>query len=400
MESPLIQKSKAYAEEVLKQLPSTYVYHNLKHTQEVATAAEEIGTACELSEDDLETVIVAAWLHDIGYKQSCDQHELHSAQTAEQLLKEWNASEHKIQKVVKVIHATQMPQKPTDLLEEVICDADMYHLSNGNFEENSNTLRQEFTVTKNMCLNDEEWNALNLKFLKAHHYFTPYGKEMLEERKKKNIKKLKKKLGLNENKGYVKDLEKEVEKLRKKLEKKANPERGIETMFRVASKNHITLSSMADTKSNIMISINSIILSLIVSVLFRKLEEYPYMLLPTLMLVATCLAAIVFAILATLPNISTGKFTRQDIERKNTNLLFFGNFYAMNLKDYEGGMREMMNDGDFLYSSLMKDIYFNGKVLARKYKMLRFSYGVFMFGFVSSIIAFLAAVLIYGQPAY
>lgn len=199
-------------------------------------------------------------------------------------------------------------------------------------------------------------------------------------------------------KEYVKGLEKELEKLQKKIDKKLTPDRGIETMFRVASENHTTLSGMADTKSNIMISINSIILSVVISVLFRKLEEFPNLLIPTLMLVTTCLVTIVFAILATRPNISSGKFSREDIKEKRTNLLFFGNFHGMELSNYDWGMREMMKDADYLYGSLIKDIYFNGKVLARKYKLLRTSYSFFMFGFVASIIAFTIVLLLYYYP--
>ncbi|MFN5555439.1 MAG: Pycsar system effector family protein, partial [Chryseotalea sp.] len=164
------------------------------------------------------------------------------------------------------------------------------------------------------------------------------------------------------------------------------------------SENHVTLSGMADTKANIMISINTIILSIIVSVLFRKITEYPHLLAPTILLVITCLVTIVLAILATRPNIASGKFTKEDIERKKTNLLFFGNFHNMELKDYEWGMREMMKDYEYLYGSMIKDIYFLGKVLARKYKFLRLSYTVFMFGFVASVLGFLLMMLLYYQP--
>ena len=125
-----------------------------------------------------------------------------------------------------------------------------------------------------------------------------------------------------------------------------------------------------------------------VSVLFRKLEEFPQLLLPTLMLVVTCLITIVLAILATRPNVAKGRFTRDDIHNKKTNLLFFGNFHNMQLKDYEWGMKEMMNDREYLYGSMIKDIYFLGKVLAKKYKFLRISYNIFMFGLVISILSF------------
>lgn len=353
-----------------------------------------------LSNDELENVIVAAWLHDTGYEKDRDHHEERSAKTAIALLESWGAPAEKIKKVENLIAATRMPQNPKNLAEQVLCDADMYHLSRKDMLECGEQIRSEIETFKNIKFEtDKEWGEYNLKFLKNHQYFTLYGRQVLEERKKKNIKKLKKMLNPKVDDNYVKDLEKELGKLQKKLDKKVNPDRGIETMFRVTSENHITLSGMADTKSNIMISINSIILSVIISVLFRKLEEFPNLLIPTLMLVATCLVTIVFAILATRPNISSGKFTRDDIKEKRTNLLFFGNFHGMELNNYEWGMREMMKDADYLYGSLIKDIYFNGKVLARKYKLLRISYSIFMFGFVTSIIGFTIALLIYYYPA-
>ncbi|MBL7838738.1 MAG: HD domain-containing protein [Cyclobacteriaceae bacterium] len=400
METELIRKSRAYAEEILRKLPETFTYHNLKHTTGVAEAAEEIGRQSTLSNDDLENVLIAAWLHDTGYEKDREHHEERSADTATTLLESWGASPDKVKKVQNLIAATRMPQNPQNLAEQVLCDADLYHLSKKDIFECAQQIRSEIETFKNIKFeSDKEWGEYNLKFLKSHSYFTLYGRQVLEERKKKNIKKLKKMLNPKVDEHYVKDLEKELGKLQKKLDKKVNPDRGIETMFRVTSENHITLSGMADTKSNIMISINSIILSVIISVLFRKLEEFPNLLIPTLMLVATCLITIVFAILATRPNISSGKFTREDIKEKRTNLLFFGNFHGMELNNYDWGMREMMKDADYLYGSLIKDIYFNGRVLARKYKLLRWSYSIFMFGFVASIIGFTIALLMYYYPS-
>ena len=177
--------------------------------------------------------------------------------------------------------------------------------------------------------------------------------------------------------------------------------RGVETMFRLTSKNHLDLSNMADNKANIMISINSIILSVIVSVLIRKLEEYPHLIAPTMIMTVVCLVTIVFAILATRPNVSKGRFTKDDIHNKKTNLLFFGNFHSMSLKDYEWGMKEMIKDPEYLYSSLIRDIYFLGAVLGKKYKMLRIAYTFFMFGFVFAVISFiLAEVFLKSQYMY
>ncbi|RAW00960.1 Pycsar system effector family protein [Pseudochryseolinea flava] len=409
LETELVRRARSYAEEVLaKELPAEYVFHNLKHTRDVATAAAEIGIATELNEDQLETVLISAWLHDLGYTRGCENHEATSVGIATSILKEWNASEKKIIDVQRTIMATKMPQNPQDVMGEVLCDADLHHLASLHPQEQSKCLRQEFATIKNMKFeSDLDWLKFNHAFLKQHSYFTAYGKTVLQPRKKENAKKLKKIIkganGVHEEKEgkeskAEKSLRKDLEKLKAKLEKGSRPDRGIETMFRTTSENHVTLSGMADTKANIMISINTIILSIVVSVLFRKLSEYPHLLVPTLMLVVTCLVTIVMAILATRPNVGTGKFNPKDIEDKKANLLFFGNFHNMSLKEYDWGMREMMKDYDYLYGSMIKDIYFLGKVLARKYKWLRLSYTIFMFGFVASILVFLFQMIVNYQP--
>jgi predicted metal-dependent HD superfamily phosphohydrolase len=400
IETELVLKAKAYAEEILSnKLPKSCVYHNLIHTQEVAKAAYEIGTASNLTDEQMETVLISAWLHDIGYLNGPIGHEKESASIAVKLLRDWKASEQKMEDVQRTILATAVPQSPKDIMGEVLCDADLHHLAKADIRERGKKLREEFAATKTLYFDsDDEWLEFNLKFIKSHDYFTDYGKRILQPLKKQNIKRLKNELRPDTSGKGLEEMEKEIEKLRKKVEKGSRPDRGIETMFRTTLENHINLSGMADTKANIMISINTIILSIVVSVLFRKLEEFPHLVVPTLMLVLTCLFAIVMAILATRPNIAEGKFTREDILNKKTNLLFFGNFHNMQLKDYEWGMREMMKDYDYLYGSMIKDIYFLGKVLAKKYKFIRLSYTIFMFGFVASNVTFLFVTMLYYQP--
>ena len=96
----------------------------------------------------------------------------------------------------------------------------------------------------------------------------------------------------------------------------------------------------------------------------------------------------VFSILATRPSLPGGTFTEQNLEDKKVNLLFFGNFYRMAFAEYEHGMQEMMKDRDFLYGSLTRDVYSQGVVLGRKYRLLRIAYNVFMFGVIVSVLAF------------
>ncbi|HEY1113029.1 MAG TPA: Pycsar system effector family protein, partial [Chitinophagaceae bacterium] len=81
-------------------------------------------------------------------------------------------------------------------------------------------------------------------------------------------------------------------------------------------------------------------------------------------------------------------FTEDDIRGKKTNLLFFGNFHKMDLEEYNWAMNELLKDRDYIYGSMIKDIYFLGVVLARKYRFLRISYTIFMYGIVLSVLAF------------
>lgn len=98
-----------------------------------------------------------------------------------------------------------------------------------------------------------------------------------------------------------------------------------------------------------------------------------------------------FAILATRPAIPDGKFTIADVDNKLVNLLFFGNFYRTSLQDFNYGMLKMMDDKDFLYGSLIRDLYGQGLVLGRKYHQLKIAYNIFMAGLIISVLAFIIA---------
>ena len=175
-----------------------------------------------------------------------------------------------------------------------------------------------------------------------------------------------------------------------KKEKGDVPERGVETMFRVALRNHITLSDIADTKANILLSVNAIIISLALSNLLPKLDNpsNAHLFIPTIIFIIFTVASIVLSVLATRPNVTEGKFSKEDVANKKVNLLFFGNFHKMKLEDFEWGIKEMMKDRDYLYGSLTKDLYFLGLVLNRKYSILRLTYTVFMIGILVSVFAF------------
>ena len=114
-------------------------------------------------------------------------------------------------------------------------------------------------------------------------------------------------------------------------------------MYRTAYRTHVNLSSIADNKANIMLSINAIIISITISTLVPNFESNEKLILPTIVLLVVCLGSIIFATLSTRPKVTEGKVTRSDIEQKRSNLLFFGNFYNMPLEDFHWGMTEMLS---------------------------------------------------------
>lgn len=384
------------------------VYHNLVHTQQVVQAAAQIAAHYRLQDDELLAVYVAAWFHDAGYLIGEGKvHEENGAQEALRFLQQQQVPE-KVQSMVQgAILATKMPQSPHTLVEQIVCDADLSHLGSKEFADRNKLLRQELQLTYQRDIPAINWLTNNITFLTEHHYWTDYAQTLFKQQKDENLAKLKKKLEKKTAEAAEEasiapadagtSLHKAQEKIKKDKAKK--PERGVETMFRTTSTNHIRLSSMADSKAHIMISVNSIIISVILSVLVRRLEDYPNMIIPSIIFLTTAVLTVIFSVLATRPNVTSGVFTKTDIEKKDANLLFFGNFYKMHLEEYQWGMKQMMNDSDFLYSSMTRDIYYLGVVLGQKYKLLRISYNIFMFGLIISVLAFLIAAIFFPVKA-
>jgi predicted metal-dependent HD superfamily phosphohydrolase len=377
--------------------PGRFFYHTPGHTRQVVEAAEAIGRRSGLGKKDLETVLLAAWFHDAGFPAAPGDHHENSVAIASTFLTEQGVSPRRIEKVTACIRATKAPQSPQTLPERVLCDADLAHLGSKTYFEKAELLREELTQLRGTPLPDEEWLALNKTLLKNHSFFTDYAREVLAPRQAKNLRKLEKSAQPPPGEAKrVRQLEGEVERLTRKLEEEKHKfGRGIETMFRTTSRNHLELSAIADNKANIMISINAIIVSLIVSVLMRKFEEFPNFIVPTAILTTVCLSTIVFAILATRPGYTRGTFNPQDVARQKTNLLFFGNFHKMELESYESAVKELLKSDEQVYTGMIHDIYFLGKALGRKYYLIRWCYLVFMYGFVLSVLAYAVALFFF-----
>jgi predicted metal-dependent HD superfamily phosphohydrolase len=402
----LIKDAQALVTDLLtNKISKNLRFHTLRHTQEVVAACEKIAEFQQVPPEDREALIIAAWFHDTGYVGGeAKDHETLSVQMAADFLNQHNADAAFSTKVIGCINATRIPHLPTNLLEEIICDADLSHLGTDEFKEKSKLLRAELEEFGGKEVSKKSWRKINIRFLEGHKYFTSYGQRNLQPGKEKNLAELTEKKPDDMAKPEKQNKEKQKDKpdakalqaaanAKAKKEKEKQSERGIATVFRIVAQNQNNLSSMADSKANILISVNAIILSIIIAQLSTRLDANPNLLIPLLVLVIVCVSAIVFSILATRPNVTEGTFTQDDIHKKRTNLLFFGNFYKMSLPDYDWAMQEMLADKDYLYSSITKDNFFLGVVLAKKYKLLRYAYNIFMYGLILAILAFIVAMM-------
>ena len=369
-----------------------FTYHNLEHTQNVVKQAKKIGLETALSPDEMEILIIAAWFHDTGYYENFSKHEKISAVYAKKFLEEKNYPEDKIKQITEAILHTKVPHLPCDeKICNVLCDADLHHLSSKSYLKTSEKLKEERNAILQHEISGKMYWEETLRFLKEHHYHTNYGKKTLAKKKEVNYQRVVEKVASYQNK-EIKKLTEMVGKLEQQNLKLKTPQRGIETMFKVTSRNQINLSSIADKKANLMISVNSIIISAIFFI-FKNIIAVPNFIIPCVILLIVCLFTITYSVLATRPNVTDGTFSEEDIKKKRVNLMFFGNFHKMDLADYSKALKGVMTEYDELYDSLIKDQYYLGKVLGEKYRLLRISYTIFMYGLILSVLTFIMAAI-------
>ena len=374
------------------QSPS-FTFHNLQHTQYVVNKTNEIAGHYQLSEQEMLIVFMAAWFHDTGYLfASPAQHEEKSVEIMKSFARQADMPAETVNEIAACIMATRSPRNPVGLLQEIICDADTYNLGSKDFKRTNELVFREIQNSGKQGFSRKEFDQGTLEMLAHHKFYTSYCKDLLNDVKKKNMKKLKKRSDKNDSAEY------ETGRTTSIITEKEGTIKGMQTMLRLTSSNHIRLSDMADRKANILISVNAIIISVLISVLLRKLQTDPYLTVPTIIFLFFSVVSIVVSILSTRPKINAGTFNDADVLNKKTNLLFFGNFHKMSLAQYEAAMRTMIKDADYLYSSIIQDIYHLGVVLGRKYKLIRLAYNIFMVGIVVSVIAFAIASIFY-MPA-
>ena len=285
-----------------------FTYHNIDHVKYVVAAAKKITDHYQVNERDHFTILTAAWFHDIGYSLGAIGHEEKSAAIATDFLKDLDLDDELLKNIADCIRATQLPQNPQDILQNIICDADLFNLGTNDFKRKSKLLRKEYNALNNTNISKDEWHKKSLQLMEEHEYHTDYCRLLLNEKKESNLQELKNKINkadaiTTQQLSNTEAANQEDDLRIFKQKNKQELSKGVETMFRLTSSNHQRLSNMADSKAHIMISVNAIIISLLLSLLLRNISAHHNQIIPAIIMLAVNLVTIIFSILATRPNI-------------------------------------------------------------------------------------------------
>lgn len=374
------------------QMNKNFLFHSQGYTNKTIGKAHKILEQNKNAQINSQQVLIAAWFLHAGYAVDYDDHINQSVRLASHFLAEHKVAQEDIDVIVNLLKSAWQDDAPKSDEEAIIKDSNTWFFASDSFEEMLQLLRLELENFNSNVPDLDNWRLNYLEKLRVQHrYYTDYAKENWQEQKEENILALISKLQKSE-----KTQKKEVLKAKLKDE---SPQRAIQSLYRIELRNHIKLSDIADTKANILLSVNAIIISLLMANLIPKLDSptNSYLIYPTVIFVLFSIASMIMSVLATRPKVTNNNVVDDEIKAKDTNFLFFGNFHTMELSDFKSKLRAIIKNKESIYDSLSMDLYYLGKVLQEKYRLLRWTYTIFLIGIILSVVAFGFALKYYGM---
>lgn len=387
---PLLESAESRVRRLMREERSPeYLFHNLTRILEWVELSHEFAEEMDLTDEEREVLLLATWFMATGYEKEDEAPWKNAARIARNFLEEESVDKSTAGAVEALILSTGPEKEPESKLEKILHDVRWSWLGRKRFFGLSNLLRMEKENLRGESLSSYEWRQKARDMLVNTSYLTAYGRDKFLSRKIKNIAKQRKKLEKAKKK-----------KIRQKTGKEFG--RGVDTVYRVTFRNHINLSRIADGKANMIISINTVVLSVLItagtasftSSWNETLRQNWHLLLPVVVLMLTSLTAVVFAVLSALPKVSSYPFSEEDLEEHRISLLYFGNFLQLNEKKFVDYLRDLKKDQEILYDDLSRDLYNLGKVLRKKYRLLTIAYRVFVGGLALSMIILIVTAIV------
>lgn len=367
------------------------LFHDFRRASEIANLIQDIGNYSGYNTMAIETEIakLSSWFYAIGKLKNYKSPYSDSIIQAEKFLRSNNYDEDKVIKVRKCIQSLQDIQVNT-VESKLLHDAFLAYWTTSNNFRLAPLLRLEEELILGQKYTHEEWEQKLLDKQLQTHFYTSYGQLVFTPILNQNIIDQKKKVDniILKKKGK-KVIEEGVLRKYQGIEDKI-PVRGTQTFFRSVYRNHINLSAIADNKANMMTGINAILISLFLSLLTygALFSRIPMILMPIAVFVLSALVSLYFSVSAATPRVTKLNKNEKDLMKARKNIAFFGNFSNLTIDQFEEAMDAMLRNDELLYGNMSRDLYYLGKALNIKYKLLRISYIVFLAGFISSVLIF------------
>lgn len=392
----LIKEAEQYVKDLfLKHKNELLLFHNIGYIKKTVGYANQICDLERIDKEEREKILIAAWLFSLGFLFDYIDYKKHSLRVAHEFLKAKKVDAAKTEDILMTIESVLYNKQHENICGEILYDASEFYISTEDFLLWVKYHRQERNYFLKPKLTKRSFWQTVQTYLNEHQFCTKSGKQLFGAGKEKNASKIKfvltqelKQQLPTDNRMIIEDLREEMRDLNQKIEKRLSSTRGFDTLYRITARNQVALSGIADNKSNILISLNTLIVSAVITFVFLNYNELRFLMIPSFITIAFSMISISLAILAARPQIRPGIFSMDDFHNKKVNLIFYGNFYKMDYDDYETAIREMLADQDLLLSNLTSDQYTLGKILGRKFKLINFSFTFFLVGFVISSLAF------------
>ena len=339
--------------------------------------AQKLVPSFDLSQEDKTALFLAIIFTPANYSNAIEKPLSHNQTIVKNYLKEEKISEVVTQKVIACLQIVNGEKEIETLLEEVYED-----IQNSIFAEKK-------YIQKNLPFRQQEENIdprnpIKVQLWLKNHYAQLKNIDFNTKAARKKYK-----TGIKENLKALKKLRTKKKKKIAVYEMPLDNSKGVQMMFKTALRNHIDLTSIADNKASIMLSINAIIITIAMPLLIRYMGDNGYLAIPMIVLMLTCVFSIIFAALATRPMKSDGETDVDKVmDKPSTNLFFFGNFYNISLPDYQRGLKKVIRSSEVLERSAINDLYYLGKALGDKFNLLRICYMIFMVGIALSVLSY------------
>ncbi len=389
----IVKEAEEYILDLFNEKGNTQLlFHDYRRGAEVAYLIQDISKNSGLNEvaTEIEIAKIASWFYVVGKLFQYEQPHLVAKQEAIRFLKEKEYSPEKLQKVIQCIDSIDTKVIPQNTECQLVHDASLAYWTTSNNIRLAPLIRLENELISGNQWSHLEWEEKHLNDLLAARFYTPYGQLVFTPILNQNIVDQKKRVDSlilkTKRKKVVDD-----STLRKfqGLEDKI-PQRANQTFFRAVYRNHINLSAIADNKANMMTGINAILLSVVLSIVTytRLIYDKTETVMPITIFILTALVSLIFSVAAASPKITKVNKKVSDKMKARKNIAFFGNFTSLSLEEFEEAMDAMLRDDELIYGNMTRDLYFLGKALDTKYRLLRISYHVFLGGFVTSVLLF------------